>query len=211
MEMIVDRNSRNALALAAALVASPAVAADLPRNYPAPYVAATPYGVYNWTGTFVGLNLGYQWGNVANLPVRPSGINGGGQVGYNWQTGQFVIGAETDLQVSSADDTFAPFQFSNPWFGTVRGRAGIAMSNVLLYATAGLAYGEGKLNVGGLTETHVDAGWTAGAGIEVGFTPNWSAKAEYLYYDLGNQNYVLTLGNNGLTAGLLRLGVNYRF
>jgi len=201
------------LAVAGILVASPAVAADLPRAYPppAPYVAATPYGVYNWSGGYVGLNLGYEWGSVANLALRPNGIAGGAQAGYNWQTGQFVLGGETDIQLSSANDTFAPYQFSNPWFGTVRGRAGLAFSNVLLYATGGLAYGEGRLNFLGLTETHTDFGWTAGAGIEVGFTPNWSARAEYLYYDLGNQNYVLTGSNNGLAASLVRLGVNYRF
>ena len=50
-----------------------------------------------------------------------------------------------------------------------------------------------------------------GGGIEVGLTPHWSAKAEYLYFDLGNQSYVLTGANNGLASSLLRFGVNYRF
>ena len=63
------------------------------------------------------------------------------QAGYNGQFGQFVFGGETDLQVSDADDTFAPWKFSNPWFGTLRARAGFAMSNVLFYGTVGLAYG----------------------------------------------------------------------
>ena len=183
----------------------------MPGGYPSPYVAAVPFGVYNWTGAYVGANLGYQWGSVANLSLEPAGINGGAQAGYNWQTGQFVVGFETDIQVSSADDTFALYQYSNPWFGTARGRAGIAFSNVLLYATAGLAYGGEKLNFVGATETHTDLGWTAGAGIEVGLTRNWSAKAEYLYFDLGGQNYVLTGVNNGLSSGVIRLGVNYRF
>lgn len=207
----MNRISRHALGLALALAVSPAVAGDLPSAYSSPYVAAGPYGAYNWTGTYLGVNLGYQWGSVANLPLQPSGINGGAQAGYNWQTGQFVLGAETDIQLSSADDTFATYQFSNPWFGTTRGRAGIALTNVLLYATAGLAYGEGRLNSVGLTESHADLGWTAGGGIEVGFTPNWSVKAEYLYFDLGNQNYVLTGVNNGLTSSMIRLGINYRF
>ena len=57
------------------------------------------------------------------------------------QFGQFVFGAETDLQVSGADDTFASWKFSNPWFGTLRGRAGVAMNNVMFYGTLGLAYG----------------------------------------------------------------------
>jgi outer membrane immunogenic protein len=186
-----------------------AAAADLSRG--PSYVTATPFGVYNWNGAYVGLNVGYQWGTVSNLPVRPSGVLGGAQAGYNWQTGQFVIGAETDLQLSGADDTFAAYKFSNPWFGTTRLRAGMAMSNVLLFATAGLAYGNGHIDFGGLGETHTHIGWAAGAGVEVGFTPNWSAKAEYIYLDLADRSYVLTGVTNGLTSSIVRLGVNYRF
>ena len=70
------------------------------------------------------LTSGYEWGKVTNFSGDPSGIAGGGQLGYNWQVGQFVFGAETDIQVSGADDTFAPWKFSNPWFGTLCGRAG---------------------------------------------------------------------------------------
>jgi outer membrane immunogenic protein len=211
MEADVNRVSCRALGIAMALISGPAAAADLPGGYPSPYVAAGPYGVYNWTGTYVGGNLGYQWGGVANLPLQPSGINGGVQAGYNWQTGQFVVGVETDIQVSSADDRFAAYQYSNPWFGTTRARAGIAFSNVVLYATAGLAYGGEKLNFVGITESHADLGWSVGGGIEVGLTQNWSARAEYLYFDLGGQNYVLTGVNNGLSTGMIRLGINYRF
>ena len=196
-----------AAVLAIAAIATCADAADM-RVPPSYVVAVPPPG---WTGAYVGLNGGYQFGKVDNLPLKANGVLGGIQGGYNWQTGQFVFGAETDLQLSSASDTFAPYQFSNPWFGTVRGRAGFAFSNVLVYATGGLAYGRGRLTFAGLTETHTDAGWTAGGGIEVGLTPHWSAKTEYLYFDLGNQSYVVTGSNNELTSHLLRFGVNYRF
>jgi outer membrane immunogenic protein len=197
-----------AAALAIAAIATCADAADMVWRDRSSVVAVPPSG---WTGAYVGLNGGYQFGKIGNLPLKPSGVLGGVQGGYNWQTGQFVFGAETDLQLSSASDTFAPYQFSNPWFGTVRGRAGFAFSNVLVYATGGLAYGRGRLTFAGVTETHTDAGWTAGGGIEVGLTPHWSAKTEYLYFDLGNQSYVLTGTNNDLTSHLLRFGVNYRF
>ena len=193
------------MGLAGTLVASPAVAADL-SIAPMPYPTPAP-----WYGPYVGLNLGYEWGSITHLPISPAGIIGGAQAGYNWQSGQFVLGAETDLQLSEANQTFASYQFSNPWFGTLRGRAGFAFRNVLLYATAGLAYGEGRLDFAGLNETHSDLRWTAGAGVEVGFTPNWSAKAEYLYYDLGNQTYLLSGVNNGFTSSVVRLGVNYHF
>ena len=51
------------------------------------------------------------------------------QAGYNWQYGRFVFGGETDLQFTDADDKFAAWKFSNPWFGTLRARAGVTMDN----------------------------------------------------------------------------------
>jgi outer membrane immunogenic protein len=199
-----------AISVATATVAAGiASAADLPRG-PAPYYPA-PVSVYNWTGLYAGLNLGYEWGKVTNSSVDPSGVAGGGQIGYNWQIGQFVFGGEADIQASAADDTFAPYKFSNPWFGTVRGRAGFAINNVLLYGTLGLAYGDLQAQLGGLDESKTLVGWTGGLGMEVGFTPNWSAKVEYLYMDLGSRFYTLTGADNGLQASYLRFGVNYHF
>ena len=103
------------------------------------------------------------------------------------------------------------FQFSNPWFGTLRGRAGIAFNAVLLYVTAGLAYGESQLNRFRFSQSEIGVGWAGGAGIEVGIGENWSARAEYLYYDLGNHSYVLAGADTGFAASLLRFGINYRF
>jgi outer membrane immunogenic protein len=195
--------------LAAGLAAAgSAAAADL---RPAPYTPIAQSGLYNWSGAYAGLNLGYQWGSVTNSAINPSGLAGGGQFGYNWQSGQFVFGGETDLQFSGADDTFAPFKFSNPWFGTLRGRAGVAFNNVLLYATLGLAYGDLKATSAGIDETRTEVGWAGGVGLEYGFAPNWSAKAEYLYLDLGSRGFTITGTNNGLQANLLRFGVNYHF
>jgi outer membrane immunogenic protein len=188
--------------------AGSAAAADL---RPAPYAPIAQSGLYNWSGAYAGLNLGYEWGNVTNSSVNPSGLAGGGQLGYNWQNGQFVFGAETDLQFTGADDTFAPFKFSNPWFGTLRGRAGIAFNNVLLYATLGLAYGDLRAQSAGLDETRTEVGWTGGVGLEYGFAPNWSARVEYLYLDLGSRGFTLTGTDNGLQANLLRVGINYHF
>jgi len=188
--------------------AGSAAAADL---RPAPYAPIAQSGLYNWSGAYAGLNLGYEWGNVTNSSVNPSGLTGGGQLGYNWQNGQFVFGAETDLQFTGADDTFAPFKFSNPWFGTLRGRAGIAFNNVLLYATLGLAYGDLRAQSAGLDETRTEVGWTGGVGLEYGFAPNWSARVEYLYLDLGSRGFTLTGTDNGLQANLLRVGINYHF
>jgi outer membrane immunogenic protein len=203
---------RKTIFAAAALMAATtaAGAADLPRGpyYSAPHV--TP-AVYNWAGAYAGANVGYQWGETTNNPTKPAGIFGGVQLGYNWQSGAFVFGGETDLQISGADDTFAPWKFSNPWFGTLRGRAGYALNNFLFYGTLGIAYGGLRGEIIGLSESKTHIGWTAGAGVEVGLNPAWSVRAEYLYVDLSDRAYTITGVKNGLESSLLRFGVNYHF
>ena len=193
-----------------AVAAGTASAADLPRSS-APYYSPPPPVVYNWAGFYAGANLGYEWGKVTNSAGNPSGLLGGVQGGYNWQNGQWVFGIETDLQITGADDTFAPWKFSNPWFGTLRGRVGYAMNNILFYGTGGLGYGELKGELFGLEEDKTLAGWTLGAGMEVGMAPNWSAKVEYLYLDLNSRMYSITGVSNGYNANILRFGVNYHF
>ena len=199
-----------ASAIAMSAAAGSAAAADLPRG-PNPYSPMPMARTYNWAGAYAGLNLGYDWGKVTSSAINPSGLAGGGQLGYNWQTGQLVFGVETDIQITGADDTFAPWKFSNPWFGTLRGRVGYAINNVLLYGTFGLAYGDLKGEMFGLTETKTEVGWAGGIGAEVGFTPNWSAKVEYLYMDLASRGFTVTGASNGLQSNMLRLGINYHF
>ena len=164
-----------------------------------------------WQGPYVGANLGYQWSGINNNPASPSGIAGGVQAGYNVQYGQFVFGGETDLQVTGANDTFAPWKFSNPWFGTVRGRAGYLFNDILLYGTAGLAFGELTGQTFGLSESHTSVGWTAGLGAEFLFAPGWSTKLEYLYVDFNDSTFTITGVPNGYRFGLFRAGVNYHF
>src|SRR5579884_1169154 len=98
---------------AAALTAGAAFAADLPRG-PMPYYSPAP-AAYNWSGWYVGANIGYEWAKVDGSLANPAGVAGGLQGGYSWQFGQFVFGGETDLQLTDADDRFAPWKFSNPW------------------------------------------------------------------------------------------------
>jgi outer membrane immunogenic protein len=200
-------------AMGMTVVSGAAVAADLPPTGPTPYYTApAPAGLYNWAGAYAGLNVGYQWGKVSNSNAEPSGLLGGLQGGYNWQRNQLVFGIEGDLQVTGAEDTFAAYKFSNPWFGTLRGRIGYAMNNILFYGTGGLAFGDLTGEAGGIDETKTEVGWTAGLGMEVGFTPNWSAKVEYLYMDLGSQAFAATGGlDNGFQTNILRFGINYRF
>ena len=93
-----------------------------------PAVAATGY---SWIGPYIGGNHGYRWGTLSNSGANVDGIAGGIEGGYNWQLGSFVVGGEADLQASNASGTFASYKFSNPWFGTLRGRGGFAVNNIL--------------------------------------------------------------------------------
>ena len=197
---------------AAALLATIAAGAAARRYSAALYYTATaPLSAYSWTGPIwaaISATVGHHQ-QQSDPPVR---LCGGVEGGYNWQSGQLVLGGEADLQLSGANDTFAPWKFSNPWFGTVRGRAGYAISNFVIYGTAGFAVGELQAQSFGLaSESHANVGWAAGAGIEAGFAANWSAKIEYLYVDLASNTYALTGTSNGLTASLFRMGVNYHF
>lgn len=195
------------MALAALAAASGAAqsAELLPRLSPA--------RGYSWQGPYVGANLGYQWGTTTNNPTQPSGVAGGLQAGYNIQSGPLVFGVETDLQLSGAEDRFAPWKFNNPWFGTLRGRAGYAMNTILFYGTVGLAYGtlSARNTVTGAAQSTTDLGWAVGGGVEIGLAGNWTARGEYLYVDLINRPYGVTGVNNGLESHLLRLGLNFRF
>jgi len=191
-------------------MAGAALAADLPvSNY---YTAPQSYSASSWAGPYLGAQFGYEWGTVSNNPTRPEGFQGGVEAGYNWQFGQFVVGGEADLNISGAQDTSAPFQFANPWYGTIRGRAGVAFNNVLIYGTAGLGYGAlNGQSTGFLNASRTSAGFVGGAGIEYGFASHWSAKAEWLYLDLADRNFPATGTSNGLAANLVRLGLNYHF
>ena len=207
-------SSRIVWGAVAALVAGwagAAQAADLSYGSRGPYTVNQPLNAFSWAGPYLGGNLGYDWGSVDHNPTKPSGFSGGVQGGYNWQSGPLVFGVEGDIQLSGADDTFAPWKFSNPWFGTVRGRVGYAFNNILFYGTGGLAFGELHADTFCLTETHTNAGWTLGVGTEVGIAQNWTAKIEYLYVDLASDNFAITGVSNAYRFGLVRAGVNYHF
>ena len=201
-----------AAAVAAAGVSS-AQAADMGYyGQRAPYTVNQPLNSFSWAGPYLGGNLGYSFGNVTNNITKPSGFTGGVQGGFNWQSSNIVFGLEGDLQFTNADDTFAPWKFSNPWFGTVRGRVGYAMNDLLFYGTGGFAFGQLKGQTSLLTtESHTGAGWTLGAGVEYAFAPKISAKVEYLYVSLPENNFAITGVPNAYHFGVVRAGINYHF
>ena len=111
-------------------------------------------------------------------------------------------------------------QTQSQWLATVRGRVGYAFDRILLYGTAGAAFGniQTGLNPPSTFDSTVEAGWTVGAGLEFAFAQNWTAKVEYLFVDLPNGSCT-TVGNCGGAAGsivsfnenIIRAGVNFKF
>jgi outer membrane immunogenic protein len=232
------------------LFAGPAMAADLLVKAPI-YETPVVAPVYNWTGFYVGVNGGGSWGRSnPNVVFDPSlsfsvaatdstsqainGALGGLQAGYNVQTGAFLFGLETDIQITGQKGDAlstvtlttqvgclvpcvppaptvdkAPLDYTQklPWFGTLRGRVGVAPSDRwFVYATGGLAYGEIRTNAtftvpggvciapctptpagsvaGNFSQTR--AGWVAGAGMEAALGGGWTGKLEYLHVDFGD-------------------------
>jgi outer membrane immunogenic protein len=222
--------------VALTVLATAASAADMAPSYAkAPPMAAA---VYNWTGFYVGLNAGADTVgtgfNVTANNIPPAGLDqhryiseqqrktgfiGGGQIGYNWQTGMSVFGIEADAQWTSnkvsAETIFDPFfhgkggaTFSSnlDWLVTVRGRAGIAATPaLLLYVTGGVAVGGFNINY---SNTHsifpppvvrftasgndTKVGWTAGFGAEYALGGGWSVKGEYLRVNFDDASITVT-------------------
>jgi outer membrane immunogenic protein len=206
----------------AAIGISTAMAADLG----AMPTKAPNFVAPSWTGFYAGLNAGYAWGNsegtaVANdrfspalgwgsmaIPsLKPQGFIGGGQIGYNWQSGSWVLGAEADFSGMNAKTdgsvnpffsgkagSFATYSSKYDWLATARLRAGVTLApNWLVYVTGGLAvtrvsdsilgepHGAGPTDVISFADSKTLVGGTVGAGVEYAFAQNWSVKAEYLY------------------------------
>jgi outer membrane immunogenic protein len=204
-----------------------AAAADLPpRMAPAPYYKApAEVQVYNWTGFYIGINGGggfgrSQWDSTGSFDV--SGGLVGGTVGYNYQFGQAVVGVEGDIDwadINGTTNSACPFgcKTTDTWLSTVRGRLGYAADRFMPFVTGGAAFGDIRASTPGFAGANqTNAGWTVGAGLEFAIAGNWTAKAEYLYVDLGKFNCgtscsVLATDNVSFKTNLIRAGVNYRF
>lgn len=204
-------------------------AADLGWNSGAsPIYSPTPAS--GWGGFYAGVSGGYGFGNATIAPAPGAqasngtgGWNLGGQAGYNADMGGFILGAEADLQWSSINYSEAvaggTFKAGVDFYGTLRGRAGMAFGQVMPYVTGGIAAGRGTVTLDNGVNTSQSAthmGWTAGVGLEAQATQNISIKAEYLYVDLGTQTYnnlPAPIGNIDATQrfSVVRAGVNYKF
>lgn len=217
---------KRAFVAGAALLAlgSVAAAADLPA--PQPYYKAPAFAPppFSWSGFYLGVNGGGGFGSSnwdTAGSINTSGGLVGGTIGYNYQINRFVVGVEGDVDwagISGSTTTAAcpaGCKTGDSWLSTARGRIGYAADRFLPYVTGGAAFGNIDATTAGLTTTTTNAGWTVGAGLEFAITPNWSAKAEYLYVDLGKFNCGPNCGaatdNVSFNANLVRGGVNYHF
>lgn len=183
-----------------------AAAADLtyePAPAPEPIVTEA---AFDWTGFYVGVHGGALLGDFTGDLDGLSGTGGlfGAQAGYNYQIDQWVLGVETDLAYSSLSD-IADLE----WLGKTTVRAGYAWDKFLVYGRGGVAYGDVKF----ADESQWAIGWTAGAGVEYAFTNNITARLEYNYVDLGEED----LGDfdpaieGGATGHAITAGLNFKF
>lgn len=182
----------------------------------------------------------------------PDGPLGGAQLGFNWRSGTIVMGVEADFDWLDADETTVrtafippPVSFTNSgivrqeldWLATLRARLGLLVSadqRLLVYLTGGLAFGHIKTShfsintdvtpnagfAGSSSDTEV--GGTVGGGLEWKLDSLWSLKAEYLYYDLGEQRVKGSNFNSISPPGfgvdafydtqghIVRVGINYK-
>ena len=236
--------------LATAAIIAPAAAADLkavPKKAPPPAVAA----VYDWSGFYVGVNAGYgttrncwDFVSVAGLPFTDGegchssdGAVAGGQVGYRWQIGSFVLGVEAqgdwaDLRGSSASSTFLlvpgdlVIDSRLRAFGLFTGQVGYAWNNVLLYAKGGVAVVDNQYfhtfaTTNTLINSTTDTRWggAIGVGVEYGFAPGWSFGVEYNHLFIGRDTLAFAAAPQGFAStnsidqnvDVVTARINYRF
>jgi outer membrane immunogenic protein len=223
-----------AVAAFAALSSATAFAADLPVKAP----LLSPAPAYSWTGFYVGGHVGAGWGRTetaltsVSAPIVPlnnypislafsqnsrSGILGGAQAGYNWQTGWAVLGVQADIAGMDVKGTTPCLLIlsctdKSNWLATVSGRFGaVFMDRGLVYAKGGVAWLNTNHSVNtpsfglGIPIPNQIAnrdstawGWLIGMGAEYMITKNWTAFIEYDYIEFDKKNEAFALNLGGL-------------
>jgi outer membrane immunogenic protein len=207
-----------------------AFAADLPTKKgppPAPVLAPLPI---SWTGFYASLEGGYAWdGTIVyigpwNKGFGDTGFFGGGNVGYNYQFGSFVLGAQAEYNIAGIEgDSYAyPYRVTAKvdGFGSVDGRAGVTFGPALVYAIGGFSVGDVRHTISPVWSyvtyaySSTQTGWDIGGGVEYKFTNNISGFAEFRYYDWGSKhfsdfNYVYHKVDQ--TLATVRIGLTYSF
>lgn len=234
------------LASSALVCAGSAFAADMRMPTKAPSPVAAPF---SWSGCYVGAQVGYGWGQkefsdpqlgpvdpffgFTIFTIAPPGTilqndtNGwlaGGQLGCNYQVGNWVFGVEGDYAWANIDGTISDPFFANKngdpqllsaetrGLGAATGRVGYAFDRFLVYGKGGAAWAHDRYDAilfdqlvaffgvappTLFTASETRFGWTVGAGIEYAFWDRWSVKVEYNHYEFGDRrvNLVSTAGD----------------
>jgi outer membrane immunogenic protein len=204
--------------LAASAVSEAADAQRGPAYRPPP---PPPIPYFTWTGFYAGVHAGVGWFDDGG----GSGFVGGGQVGYNYQINQWVLGVEGDFAGTTIGGSGSA-TVTGPglpvisgfasggldWVSTLAPRVGYAFDRWLVYGKFGGAWahgsGSGTVTVNGVPVAAVSAsstasGWVLGVGTEYALQGNWTAKVEYNMMDFG--------GDGDGKFHVFKAGVNYRF
>ncbi len=214
-----------------ASVVGPVRAAELPLKAPPPPPPS-------WTGFFFGANINPGMGTTKfydiygptpdyalDADAKTRGWLGGFQLGYNYQIGQFVVGAEGSFDWGGIKSDFSCFSFGNQtcsstdeWIASLTGRFGPVIGPALLYVDGGPAWARNAVSniagtqacvpAGGATVCSVPGdlfqgnailpGWTVGGGVQYRFSPNWSVFLEYDYFNFGEHPITLVDGGTGV-------------
>ena len=234
---------RNKLLLSSALfiaAISSASAADLPMYTKAPPPPPAP--IFTWTGFYIGGNLGGKWANVGHEVTgttttfsfdkdTTSSVIGGGQIGYNWQTGAWVFGIEGDIDAQDfsrnrvVGTTIGPFvagdafSVESRWQASLRGRIGYAAwDRSLLYVTGGAAWTNFKgtaslVGLGTFSNDTTITGGTVGLGYEYAITNNLSLGIEGRWSFYGDRTLNTSLGSDKVSLDTAEVmgKLNWRF
>jgi outer membrane immunogenic protein len=215
----------------------------------APYKAPPLTPFFSWTGFYVGANLGGGYapgsisdsllglsvGTTAAVNGMPLGFVGGGEAGFNYQFGNFVVGIEGDFDGTSMGAAppgvptpiaIVQVSTSTSWVSTLAGRFGVASGNVLFYGKAGGGWIDSTATItnlnlsvnGSFSASNLASGWLAGGGFEWAFAPDWSAKLEYNYLALPTWSFASpmfgpldTFTVHRSNIEMVKAGLNYRF
>jgi len=250
LDTILFHTAAAAAALLALSMAANAaeVGARPPVYAPPPIYVAPPF---SWTGFYLGANIGGTWGrrnvtdslfglSLSNSVDNNGAFIGGGQLGFNYQFGNFVLGIEGDFDGIANTNTAANgvvgpgigtilLTSNNRWITTLAARVGVANDTWLFYGKGGGGWvGSDNFTITNTvtgasitgSNTNTNSGWLVGAGIEWAFAPNWSVKVEYDYLGLSSQTFTAPAG--GFLAGdtfttsnpnvqMVKVGANYLF
>jgi opacity protein-like surface antigen len=210
------------------------------------YKAPPAQAAYNWMGFYIGAYLGADWGNTnwtfadgSSVAPHFAGLLGGGEIGYNYQIGKWVLGVEGDIGATNARGVqpcpsgfFYNCEMNIDWLSTATARVGYAYwDRLLAYVKAGAVVAQDRAQsvcdtgsrptIAAVVlygcpsdgDSKTRAGWTVGWGTEFGLTQNVSVKSEVMYFDLGSDRYNVP----GVPVDIQRngfistVGLHYRF